>query len=184
MGFGLPIRNRAPNPLSPPRQTLGLSTPRPSRPNPHPTPLTPRTPRGEWTPRQRDGCWPARNAYSDRAGLHPSPWLFGQIGCRHFIKSLRIIYRLAHRTERREACGGHSGRARPLRRARPAPRDLGGCCRPPCPPALRGSLAVSAADARIYMFIGGGGRAVVARLFIGVYLAVRAVRVRPFHPRL
>ena len=89
---------RAPTPLSPPRQTQGLSTPRPSRPNPHPTPLTPRTPRGECAPRQREGCWPLRNAYSDRVGLHPSPWLYGQIGCRHFIKSLHIIYRLAHRT--------------------------------------------------------------------------------------
>ena len=81
-----------------------------------------------------------------------------KIGCRHFIKSLRIIYRLAHR--------------------------VGGLPRPPCPPASRGSLAVFAAVARIYMFKGGGGRAVIVRLFIIVYLAVRAVWVLPLAPRL
>ena len=106
---------------------------------------------------------------ADLPPYHPPSWLFGQIGCNLIIEMaphrcaisiirLLLIYRLAHR--------------------------VGGLPRPPCPPALRGSLAVSAADARIYMFVGGGGRAVVARLFIGVYLAVRAVRVRPFHPRL
>lgn len=251
------MQGRAHNPLSPPRQTLGLSTPRPSRPNPHPTPLTPRTPRGEWTPRQRDGCRPARNAYSDHAGLHPSPWLFGQCGCGHFIKSPHIICRLAHRkstdrqktapcrfrpvkrsatllpntrhprfvrvtrvgyplrsaivraspsfrfnrlqalyqepahylsasaqTERGEACGGHSGRAGALRCPRPAPSELGGCNRPPCPPASRGSLAVFAAVARLYMFKGGGGRAVIVRLFIIVWAAVRAVWPRHLAPCL
>ena len=92
------MRNRAPNPLSPPRQTLGLSTPRPSRPNPHPTPLTPRTPRGECAPRQRDGFSGFMNGYADIPPYHPSPWLYGQSGCGHFIKSPHIIYRLAHRT--------------------------------------------------------------------------------------
>ena len=41
-----------------------------------------------------------------------------------------------------------------------------------------------AAVARIYMFKGGGGRAVIVRLFIIVYLAVRAVWVLPLAPRL
>lgn len=87
-------------------------------------------------------------------------------------------------TERGEASGGHSGRAGALRCPRPAPRELGGCNRPPCPPASRGSLAVFVAVARAYMFKGGDGRAVIARLFIGVRLAVRAVRVQHLAPRL
>ena len=71
---------------------------RPSRPNPHPTPLTPRTPRGGCAPRQRDGFSGSRNGVADLPPYHPSPWLYGQSGCGHFIKSPRIIYRLAHRT--------------------------------------------------------------------------------------
>lgn len=98
------------------------------------------------------------NSYADLPPYRPSPWLFGQSGCGHFIKSPRIIYRLAHR--------------------------IGGLPRPPFPPASRGSLAVFAADARIYLFGGGGGRAVIVRLFIIVRAAGGAVRVRPLAPRL
>lgn len=65
----------------------------------------------------------------------------------------------------------------------PCPEWIGGCPAP-LPPASRGSLAVFAADARIYMFKGGGGRAVIVRLFIIVCLAVRAVWVLPLAPRL
>ena len=85
-----------------------------------------------------------------------------KIGCGHFIKSPHIICRLAHRTAHR----------------------VGGLPRPPCPPASRGSLAVYVADARANMFKGGGGRAVIVRLFIGVRLAVRAVRVQHLAPSL
>ena len=91
------MQGRAHNPLSPPRQTLGLSTPRPSRPNPHPTPLTPRAPRGEKTPRVREGLAFSPLAKACCVHYSPSPALYGQSGCGHFIKSPLIIYRLAHR---------------------------------------------------------------------------------------
>lgn len=138
-------------------RTAASFPPRPSQPNPHPTPLTPRTPRGECYG-QGVRWWLHVVALSAGRKVRPTSCaprcIFtttnaqpsAKIGCGHFVKSPRIVYRLAHRT----AAG------------------FGGLPRPPCPPALRGSLAVSAADARIYMFIGGGGRAVVARLFIGV----------------
>ena len=79
--------------------------PLPSPPNPHPTPLTPRTPRGECAPRQRDGFSGSRNGMADLPPYHPPPWLYGQSGCGHFIKSPPIICRLPHRqsAERLEA---------------------------------------------------------------------------------
>lgn len=84
----------------PPRASTGAQardTPRPSRPNPHPLPLTPsRAPRGK-TPRAREGLAFSPLAKACCVHYRPSPALYGQSGCGHFIKSPPLIYRLAHR---------------------------------------------------------------------------------------
>lgn len=119
-------RSWAPDALPTPYRTSAEFPPRPSRPNPHPTPLTPRAPRGECYG-QGVRWWLHVGALSAGCKVRPTSCapicIFtttyaqpsAKIGCRHFIKSLRIICRLAHRTARR--LGGCTAPLAPLHRA-------------------------------------------------------------------
>ena len=107
-------------------RTAASFPPRPSQPNPHPTPLTPRTPRGECGG-QGVRWWLHVGALSAGRKVRPTSCapvcIFtttnaqpsAKIGCRHFIKSLPIICRLAHRTAHR--LGGCPAPLAPLHRA-------------------------------------------------------------------